>query len=175
MKKIAFIFSIACALQLNAADQLKIIKLDTASQFFEIDSISSLTFTNPGNARLKIIKPDGSSQLIKISDIASVTFEGSSEIEKNEFFKRIGINLLGNYPNPFNPTTTVRFATTNPGIAKVEVFNQNGQLVTTLHNGRLPAGSHSLNWNAQGFATGTYFIKASKDGASVSNRMLLIK
>ncbi len=54
--------------------------------------------------------------------------------------------LMGNYPNPFNPTTTVRFALKEKSDVTVKVYNIKGQLVNTLVNGKMDAGTHDVTW-----------------------------
>ena len=53
---------------------------------------------------------------------------------------------MGNYPNPFNPTTTVRFALKEKSDVTVKVYNIKGQLVNTLVNGKMDAGTHDVTW-----------------------------
>jgi len=176
MKKTLFLICLSAVMMLHAAGKLKVNKPDGSSQLYELAGISNLTFTSPGTAKLRIKKPDGSFLHFNLSEIANLSFGGgSSAIEKAELFKKLGLDLVGNYPNPFNPNTTVNFTTSNSGVAKVEVFNQTGQLVSTLHNGNLTAGNHAMQWNAQNASTGTYFISVSQNGETVSSKMLLIK
>ena len=55
--------------------------------------------------------------------------------------------LQGNYPNPFNPETTIRFSLPGSAAAKLEIFNIKGQKVRTLLDSVMAAGQHSLVWN----------------------------
>ncbi|MCK4957213.1 MAG: T9SS type A sorting domain-containing protein, partial [Candidatus Cloacimonetes bacterium] len=89
---------------------------------------------------------------------------------------------LGNYPNPFNPTTTIKFETKNSHeLTQVVVFNVKGQKVKTLVNSKLNAGNHSVVWNGKddnnsSVSSGIFFYKLNVDGKTVaSNKMLLIK
>ncbi|HEU4725022.1 MAG TPA: FlgD immunoglobulin-like domain containing protein [Candidatus Eisenbacteria bacterium] len=71
-------------------------------------------------------------------------------------------------PNPFNPSTTIRFALAQPGRVEIRLFNVRGELVASLANGRYSAGSHAVTWDgssARGKApSGIYFAKASITG-----------
>jgi len=88
--------------------------------------------------------------------------------------------LGGNYPNPFNPVTTIEFALPEASDVTLEVFNIMGQKVSTLVNERRTAGFHSVQWDASRFSSGTYFLRMAATGASGESfentgRMTLIK
>jgi len=88
--------------------------------------------------------------------------------------------LMPNYPNPFNPTTTISFYNATSGHVLVEVFNILGQRVKTLVNDNLSAGSHSTVWNGEdqsgkSVGSGVYFYKMTTDGYSETKKMLLMK
>lgn len=83
--------------------------------------------------------------------------------------------LSQNYPNPFNPSTTINFVIGKTNNVKLEIFNVVGQRVTTLVNGKMTAGDHSIVWNAQNVASGVYFYKLSVDQASQSRKMILMR
>jgi len=175
MQKIIFLICLSAMIMLHGADKLKVNKPDASSQLYELITVNELNFSDPGVAKLKIKKPDDSEILFNLSDVIKITFSELNDIENSEVFKKLGISLVSNYPNPFNPTTTVNFATTNTGVVKVEVFNQAGQLVSTLHDGNLVVGNHAIQWNAKNASAGAYFIRVSLNGETVSNKMLLIK
>ncbi len=88
--------------------------------------------------------------------------------------------LMGNHPNPFNPSTTVSFSLDKTSDVTVEVFNLKGQLVKTLASERMTAGSHTIEWNGddnygKNAASGVYFLKMSTDRYSSTKKMLLLK
>ncbi|MCB9087022.1 MAG: T9SS type A sorting domain-containing protein [Calditrichae bacterium] len=64
-----------------------------------------------------------------------------------------------NYPNPFNPATTFRFALPERADVELMIYNVKGQLVTRLVNEALDAGSHQVRWNAGSLPSGTYFVR----------------
>jgi len=68
------------------------------------------------------------------------------------------------YPNPFNPSTTVSVSLPESAELTVTVFNIAGQRVSTLTDGRLNAGRHEFTFDANGFASGIYFIHSSVPG-----------
>jgi hypothetical protein len=88
--------------------------------------------------------------------------------------------LIGNYPNPFNPTTMIEFALKNPGNVRLEVFNLLGQKVKTLADGLMTAGYHSVIWDGRDsgdreVASGAYFYRLATDNFTTSRKMLLTK
>jgi len=72
--------------------------------------------------------------------------------------------LNGNYPNPFNPETSIKFALKEAGNVRIDVFNIKGQHVKTLINEHLEAAHHSVVWdgkdtNGVNVSSGVYFYK----------------
>jgi len=86
-----------------------------------------------------------------------------------------GFALLGNYPNPFNPETTVRFALPEVSRVKLEVFDASGCLVATLVNGWRAAGSHDATFDGSNLASGIYVYRLTADSFSASGKMVLMK
>jgi hypothetical protein len=80
-----------------------------------------------------------------------------------------------NYPNPFNPTTTISFATPISGLVKVSVFDILGREVTTLVNENLTVGNYTATWNAVSMPSGMYLYRVSVNDQQITNRMLLLK
>jgi hypothetical protein len=83
--------------------------------------------------------------------------------------------LAQNYPNPFNATTNISFTLDEASNVSVEVFNILGEKVTTLVDGNLEAGEHTLNWDAAKYTSGVYMYKLSANGVSETRRMVLLK
>ncbi|MBK6765709.1 MAG: T9SS type A sorting domain-containing protein [bacterium] len=80
-----------------------------------------------------------------------------------------------NYPNPFNPTTTIDFSTPITGLVTMTVFDVLGRQVATLINDNLAAGSYTTSWNAAGLPSGMYMYRLTVNEQSIVNRMLLLK
>ncbi len=83
--------------------------------------------------------------------------------------------VLPNYPNPFNPATTIRFGLPEPGEVRLTVYNVLGQRVATLIDDGLPAGWHKTQWNAQNLSSGVYFYRLETGSRAVARPMLLLK
>jgi len=80
-----------------------------------------------------------------------------------------------NYPNPFNPATTIEYSLANAGNVELLVYNSLGQEVATIVNKHQTAGRYTVDFNATEFASGVYFYKLSTDNFTQVKKMLLIK
>ena len=89
--------------------------------------------------------------------------------------------LYGNYPNPFNPTTTISFSVAQTSsFVNLEVFNIKGQKVKTLVDKILPAGNHTIVWNGEDengkpVSSGVYFYKMKAGAYNSTKKMILLK
>ncbi len=87
---------------------------------------------------------------------------------------------VSNYPNPFNPETTISFNLKNSGDVKLSVYNIKGQLVKTLVEDHLDSGNHSIVWhgkdnNSTDVSSGVYFYRLISDTTSITKKMILLK
>lgn len=80
-----------------------------------------------------------------------------------------------NYPNPFNPTTTIEFSTPISGLVTLTVFDLLGRQVTTLVNENLTAGTYTTPFNAVSLPSGMYMYRLTLNNQQIVNRMLLLK
>jgi hypothetical protein len=85
--------------------------------------------------------------------------------------------ILGsNYPNPFNPTTTISFSLETSADVTLSVYDVKGRLVDTLIKGTLSPNSYNQVWNAENAASGIYFYKLEVNGQEIdTKRMVLVK
>jgi hypothetical protein len=88
--------------------------------------------------------------------------------------------LLKNYPNPFNPRTTVEFTLKRDATTTLRVYDARGRLVRTLLSGYVAAGSHSVTWNGmddtgRSAASGVYFLRLQAAGEYLSRTVNLLK
>ncbi|MFA7288767.1 MAG: T9SS type A sorting domain-containing protein [Melioribacteraceae bacterium] len=86
-----------------------------------------------------------------------------------------------NYPNPFNPSTSIRFGLPSDSEVHISIFNLIGEKIAELENGTLPAGTHSVRWNAHNLPSGIYLYsinaKSITDGKLFNSvkKMMLMK
>jgi flagellar hook assembly protein FlgD len=72
--------------------------------------------------------------------------------------------LFQNYPNPFNPTTTIKYSIPKDEFVKLTVYDVTGKNVKELVNGHKSAGVHSVEFNANNYASGTYYYRLEAGG-----------
>ena len=85
-----------------------------------------------------------------------------------------------NYPNPFNPTTTISYDLPSDGKIELVIYNMKGQKVKELVNGTQPAGNYSISWNGQDktgkqVSSGIYFYRITTSEKTLKKKMLLLK
>jgi hypothetical protein len=78
-------------------------------------------------------------------------------------------------PNPFNPQTTIRFYNPKQGMASLKIYDINGRLVETLHQGQLNKNWHELTWRAKGHASGAYFARLISGNETRNIKLMLLK
>lgn len=83
--------------------------------------------------------------------------------------------LAANYPNPFNPATTIRYSLPEQGMVHLAVYNLLGQKVATLINEERPAGHHEVIFDATGFSSGVYIYRMQAGHFSTTKKMMLVK
>ncbi len=101
---------------------------------------------------------------VPVSDLPAIVTAAPSAF-------RLGLN----YPNPFNPTTSIAFDLPAGTDVRLEVYNITGARVALLAEGFHPAGSHVATWNAGPFPSGVYFYRLLAGSFNASGRMLLVK
>jgi len=92
----------------------------------------------------------------------------------------IATELKGNYPNPFNPETTISYSVKENTPVSVEIYNVKGQKVKTLVNEAKAAGNYSVVWNGvddnnRPVSSGVYFFKMSAGKYSSTKKMIMMK
>jgi hypothetical protein len=85
------------------------------------------------------------------------------------------VTLKGNYPNPFNPATTISFALPVDGKVTLSVYSINGSLVKTLVDGQRTAGFHDVTFDASELASGIYFYRLNTGSFTDIGKMILMK
>jgi hypothetical protein len=82
---------------------------------------------------------------------------------------------LGNYPNPFNPSTIIRFELPENTFVNITVYNMLGKRVATLINQKMEKGIHEINFKPEGLATGIYVYQMNAGSKVITQKMTLLK
>ncbi|RLC53723.1 MAG: hypothetical protein DRH79_02830 [Candidatus Cloacimonadota bacterium] len=92
----------------------------------------------------------------------------------------VATSLNGNFPNPFNPSTTITYSLSNETNVNIEIYNMKGQKVRTLKNEEQTAGDYNVVWNgkddsSKSTASGVYFYKMQAGNYQQTKKMILMK
>lgn len=80
-----------------------------------------------------------------------------------------------NYPNPFNPGTQIEFSLSNTKPVRIDVYDRIGRKVSTLIDGTLERGFHTVTFDGTGLASGLYFYRIVTDQTQTTKKMILVK
>lgn len=114
-----------------------------------------------------------------INSLSALTFVTDSSYQPPITVSNFTVENL--FPNPFNPSTTIKYALPQEGRVKVAIYDINGSLVRTLFNEVQSAGVHNdLTWNGSNdngsiVASGTYIVRISFDNSVITKKVLFLK
>jgi hypothetical protein len=130
-----------------------------------IDDISSHSGSSLGY-RIYAVRKDGSRVAL---------------IEENVLVPRAAIRLFPNYPNPFNPGTTIAFEISDPGRVWLDIFDVSGRLVAELiRDQEYPSGRHDLTWNGTDtdgapLSSGVYYCRLQAGKVTLAQKILILR
>ncbi len=113
----------------------------------------------------------------QISDGKTLSIGSGIITEVNDNFSDLPKEyaLAQNFPNPFNPTTLIKFSVPKAGSYHLNLYNILGQKVMTVLNQNLQAGHHSVRLDGSSLSSGFYIYSLEGDGINLSKKMLLLK
>ena len=134
--------------------------------------LTSLIYNQQYTAGVSAIYDEGESEIIEIY----FTYIGTSA--ENDVVAATKLN--NNYPNPFNPTTTISFSLKETGYVTIDIYNIRGQLVKTLVNGEFDDAHHEVVWDGKdnsgkNTGSGVYFYKMKAGKFAQTKKMILMK
>ncbi len=161
-------------------DQIGITKFTDLTENF---SQSSVVSTNDGFPVGSLIWNDAQNAAYAVAHATELAkiflayYSGAPPVAvKPEPVVATVFSLAQNYPDPFNPSTTIQFAIPSNGRAVLKVFNVLGQEVATLFDAETTAGTnHQVQFNASNLASGIYFSRLEFGGKMQVKKMLLLK
>lgn len=113
-------------------------------------------------------------------DAANSVYGDFASLEDGEPLPPVGTGRVANAPNPFNPSTTIRFGLERSGYVDLAVYDVAGRRVRTLIAQDYAAGEHRMRWDGRDdrgvdVPSGIYFARLSADGRTLSRKMTLLK
>jgi len=102
-------------------------------------------------------------------------FGDGSKVDSRKSVTPASLELKGNYPNPFNPKTTIHYRLAGSSCVTLGVYNIHGGLVRTLYNGYCIRGDYKMNFDGAGLSTGIYLVRLTNGGEILTKRMVLVK
>ncbi len=108
------------------------------------DDLSALPYEGTVLYRIKQIDYDGS-------------FDYSQQVAVEVSLIPNDVSISDNYPNPFNPSTTIEYSLPNESRVKISIYNSIGEVIENLVSGIRNAGTHKVVWSADEFPSGIYF------------------
>ena len=135
------------------------------------------TYEEPGDYTVTLTSSNAYNEDTEIKE----NYINVAGVSADEDIMPITSQLIGNYPNPFNPTTTISFSVTQTSsFVNLEIFNLKGQKVKRFVNETLPVGTHSVIWNGtddsgKSVTSGIYFYKMKSGNYTSTKKMILLK
>ncbi len=122
--------------------------------------------------RIRALNVGGSGPLSPYCSFSTIVAKTSIDLTRN---KPNQVNLEQNFPNPFNPSTVVRYSLPRQTYVTLTVYNALGVEVAVLEQGERSSGEHVVPFEARGLASGAYFYTLAVDGAVETRKMLLLR
>jgi hypothetical protein len=134
-----------------------------------------------GPHTVTLTDPAGCTNIAPVT-VTCGTNKADFELTENEITSEVPIatEVLGNFPNPFNPSTTISYAISEPTWVTLKVYNTLGQEVATIVDARQSAGYASATWNGtndagEAVSSGIYIYRMVAGDLVKTGRMLLMK
>ena len=153
-------------------DSAALIEEEVAYKFvFEVDGVT--TWESRDNRLMNIPEKDLTLKWVHFNDTPPSDNSATSSKLNEAIIRKF--TLEQNFPNPFNPSTQIRYALPEATEVTLEVFNSLGQKVIELVNGQKSAGYHTATFDASGLSSGVYLYKLTTPSFTQTKKMLLIK
>lgn len=107
--------------------------------------------------------------------IREVTSGDENELIVDSPLSEFKYELMDNYPNPFNPSTTINYELASGGFTTLKIYDILGKEVASLVNQKQDAGKYSIQWNASNLSSGVYFYQLRTNEFIQTKRLILAK
>lgn len=129
-----------------------------------------------------IVQKENETTPYLIEQISKIDFDLNVSVEELEKVATLlkGFQLKSNFPNPFNPSTTINYTIGEAGLVEINIFDVNGRMTKQLLTESKTPGEYSVEWNGadskgNDVAAGMYFYTLSLNGVKDSRKMILVK
>lgn len=131
----------------------------------------SVPDVNSNDCIIKIVNSDYEEYFVESEpfSIINQTSIDNSNITPTEF------SLEQNFPNPFNPVTTIKYSIPKTTNVKLMIFSLNGELIETLVDQSQSTGFYQVSWNAKDYPSGIYLYKLLADNFVEERKLILVK
>lgn len=131
---------------------------------------------------LNINLNNGTKKQYPINKIKKIDFSGVVTIDDNQKIEKMiqSFKLLDNYPNPFNPSTTIEYEIPKSGFVKISIYDLNGKLIKTLVHKKQEQGNYRIQWDGKNnsglkVSSGVYIYAIENEKSIISKKMILVK
>lgn len=114
-------------------------------------------------------------KFVTIAELAAALKRQTTSVDEPATELATGIELMPNVPNPFNPTTDIRWTMDVGRETTVAVYDMLGRKLTVLADGFYPAGEHSVRFDASTLPSGMYLYRLESNGTVLTRKMILLK
>lgn len=114
-------------------------------------------------------------KFVTIAQLAASLKLQSTSVDESLPERATGIELMQNVPNPFNPSTVIGYRKSEIGRVRLTVHDLLGREVALLVDGVIPAGEHSVRFDASSLPSGMYLIRLESEGTLLTRKMVLLK
>ncbi|KAA3617499.1 MAG: T9SS C-terminal target domain-containing protein [Calditrichaeota bacterium] len=132
-------------------------------------------YDSTGSAHGVAVGPDGTIFLANWEGgLVAYTYSPISGFADKLLRSPIQFVLSHNYPNPFNPSTTIKYQLPKTSKVDLSIYNLLGQKVISLVNKKQQSGQYAIEWDASGFSTGVYYYQLKTDRGYIKTRKLIL-
>lgn len=156
-------------------EQLKLVGADKNSISVKYWSDQTSEWITINNAVIDQSSNTVSFSTNDVSNYFILTTDNTTGLSDNSIEPPSSFYLGQNFPNPFNPSTTIRFNLEKSGFVTLNVYDVLGNLVNNLVNGYKSAGSYSIHFQANNLPSGIYFYRIKTGGNEITRKMILMK
>ena len=131
--------------------------------------------SSSNSTRLMVVAPETSEIFTSVGMYEVENLIVTNQTKIIEVLEPLSFSISDTYPNPFNPVTSFSIEIPHTGYASVKVHNLKGQEISTLFEGTLNSGVHTMSWDASDLSSGVYLISAEYAGQIFTQKVMLMK